>query len=121
MTHHIIQPQVDCSTAQEFLNAISPLGSYFEGRKLIAPWLFRGQGADRSLIPSLFRTDLKSKERLRLLTNRNTQEYEEIRLVERDLITQFFEIADKRGLILPDDSQDLRIFFEKLKSDEYVG
>jgi len=121
MPYHVVQPQVDCTTAEEFLDAISPLGAYFKNQKLNAPWLFRGQGTDKPLIPSLFRTDAKSKERLRLLTHHNIDKYEEIRLVEGDLITQFFEIADKRGLILPDDSQDLRIFFEKIKNDEYEG
>ena len=111
MTYHIVQPQVDCLTAQEFLEALSPLGKYFRDQKPSAPWLFRGQGVDKPLIPSLFRTDGKSKDKLKLLTHRDIDSYEELKLVERDLITRFFEIADKRGLILPDDSQDLRVFF----------
>ena len=55
------------------------------------------------------------------MTKRNIDLYEELLLVERDLLTQFFEIADRRGRILPDHSQKLRIYLEKLKAhDEMV-
>lgn len=116
----VIQPQVDCSSAKDFLDALSPLGSYFAEAKPSAPWLFRGQGQDRPLVPSAFR----KKGRLSSLTDRNIKDYKQRRLAERDILTWFFDIADRRGLILPDDSQQLRSTLETLKSDRgdfFVG
>jgi hypothetical protein len=34
------------STADEFLQAILPMGKYFQGDILTPTWLFRGQGRD---------------------------------------------------------------------------
>lgn len=115
---NVVQSQVDCSTAQEFLDALSPLGSYFRDKITNETWLFRGQGVDKPLIPSLFRKNSK----LSSLLKREVNNYSDLRLAERDILIQFFQIADKRGLILPDDSQELRSFFELLKSnDRMVG
>ena len=112
---------IECSSAEEFLEKISPSGVYFKSAKISSPWIFRGQGQDYPLVPSLFRKGNKSREKLQKLTKRNIDLYEELLLVERDLLTQFFEIADRRGLILPDNSQKLRIYLEKLKAhDEMV-
>jgi FRG domain len=109
----IIQPQVDCSSAKDFLDALSPLGAYFNESKLSETWLFRGQGQDYPLIPSAFRKN----DRLASLMHRNINDYHQRRLAERDALTRFFEIADKRGLILPDDSQQLRSSLETLKGE----
>lgn len=109
----IIQPQIDSSSAQEFLDALSPLGSFFKEVKLTEPWLFRGQGIDKPLIPSAFRDDNKFAS----LTDRNIKDNEQRLLAERDMLIQFFEIADKRGLLLPDDSQQLRSLLETLSSE----
>lgn len=109
----IIQPPVDCSSGQEFLNALSPLGPYFTEVKLAEPWLFRGQGQDYPLIPSAFRKNGK----LASLTHRDISNYDQWLLAERDILIQFFDIADKRGLILPDDSQELRSILETLRSE----
>jgi hypothetical protein len=108
----VIQLQVNCSTAREFLDAISPSGPYFEYSRISEPWLFRGQGRDVPLIPTLFRKDGK----LASFTSRNIQEYSQRLLAERDLLIQFFESADRRGLALPDDSQKLRSMLETLNS-----
>jgi len=116
MTFHVVQPQVDCSTAQEFLNALSPWGSYFGDARLTDYWLFRGQGEDKPLVPSLFRKNNK----LSSLTRRAVDNYPQLLLAERDILIQFFEIADKRGLILPDDSQDLRSILETVKSKDFL-
>lgn len=112
----IVLPQIDCTTAREFLDALSPLGINFKDEQPNAPWLFRGQGVDKPLIPSLFRKDQK----VCSVTHRNINDYSELRLTERDILIQFFQIADKRGLILPDDSQELRSFFEKLKDNDHM-
>jgi hypothetical protein len=116
----IIQPQVICTSAEEFLQALSPLGPYFKDVNPEETWLFRGQGANLPLIPSLFRTNGK----LGQLTHRNIQDYEQRLLAERDLLIEFFNIADKRGLVLPDDSQELRSRLETLRSkrgDHFVA
>jgi hypothetical protein len=68
----VIQPQVDCSSTTEFLDALSPLGAYFTDIKLSETWLFRGQGEDKPLIPSAFR----KKDRLASLVNRDIQDYQ---------------------------------------------
>jgi hypothetical protein len=111
---NVVQEPVNCSTAEEFLDALSPLGKYFNVEKLGAPWLFRGQGKDHPLIPSLFREDGK----ILKLTHRNIKDNSQLRWAERDVLVRFFEIADKRGLVLPDDSQELRLKLEVLKSEE---
>lgn len=116
----VIQPQVNCSTAKDFLEALSPVGPYFSETKLSETWLFRGQGQDNSLIPSAFR----KQDKLAALMRRDIHNYKERRLAERDALTRFFDIADKRGLILPDDSQQLRSSLETLKAergDSFVG
>jgi hypothetical protein len=109
----IVQPQVDCLSAEEFLDKLSPLKPDFEIDENNGIWLFRGQGQDWKLIPSLFRKDGKMKS----LTNRNIENDKELHRAERDILIQFFEIADKRGLILPDDSQELRSHLTSLKND----
>jgi hypothetical protein len=109
----IVLPQVDCSSAREFLEALSPIGAYFGNVPLNEPWLFRGQGWDAPLIPSLLRSHGKLPE----FTERDIHQNGELRLAERDILLQFFDIADKRGLTLPDDSQDLRTRIETLRSE----
>jgi len=109
----IMQPQVDCSSAKEFLDALSPLSKHFQGPAVHGPWLFRGQGQDMPLIPALFRKNTK----LTSLTGRDLSKFDQRILALRDFLVQFFEIADKRGLILPDDSQELRSVLETLNSE----
>jgi hypothetical protein len=66
----IVQEPVNCSTAEEFLNAISPTGPYFKEEDLYnSRWLFRGQGLDWPLKPSLFRTDPDAKKKFNALTD----------------------------------------------------
>jgi len=116
----LIAPSIDCATAKEFLEELSPLGAYFKELKPGESWLFRGQGQDYPLIPSAFRKD----DRLSLLLRRSIEDYSQRRIAERDVLTQFFNIADKRGLILPDDSQELRSRLETLNSprgESFIG
>ncbi len=109
----IILPQIDCESADDFIESISPLGQYFKDVKLSETWLFRGQGKDYPLIPSAFRRNGKFAS----LTNRDLTTYGQRLLSERDILIDFFNVADKRGLALPDDSQQLRTTLEILKSD----
>jgi len=113
----IVPSEISCSTAKEFLQSISPIGEFFSESALNSPWIFRGQGKDYPLIPSLFRKNGK----IGTLTHRNVGNYSELLSVERDLLVDFFRIADKRGLVLPDDSQELRRNLEEISSDENLG
>lgn len=123
MSNQVVKESVKCETAEEFLNALSPIGTNFMGKALDSNWLFRGQGQDFPLIPSLFRKDDFSKDKLKSLTKHNIDDYSRLIRAELDFIFQFFEISDKRGLVLPDDSQNFRFVLEKLKkyseSDKY--
>jgi len=42
----VVQEPKDCATAEEFLEALSPIGKFFKDQKFNEPWLFRGQGQD---------------------------------------------------------------------------
>jgi hypothetical protein len=57
----VIQSQVACSSAKDFLDALFPLGAYFKGIKVSKTWLFRGQGQHKPLIPSAFGDRLPSR------------------------------------------------------------
>lgn len=109
----VIQPQINCTTAREFLDALSPIGEFFGDLRDSEKWIFRGQGVDLPLIPSAFRNDGKFAS----LTQRNINSRDERLLAERDMLIDFFDIADKRGLVLPDDSQRLRSLLETFRSD----
>lgn len=115
----IVAEQIDCKSAEEFVNLLSPLGKYFRDQPE-TQWLFRGQCQDYPLIPSLFRKDPISLDKLRSFTKRNISDLSELRKLERDLLIDFFEMADKQGLALPDDSQELRSFFEAMKDNDHM-
>lgn len=109
----LIQPTIYCKCANEFLSVLSPLSPLFQDKRNSGYWLFRGQSRDYPLIPSLFRKN----ENLNSLTQRDIGNHSQLLLAERDILIQFFNIADKRGLVLPDDSQELRLTFETLRSE----
>ncbi len=111
--YQVVQPPVKCKTAEEFLKAVSPIGPYFGGVPIGNRWLFRGQGRDYPLRAKLFRPNSG----LEALTRRDVHDTGQRFLAERDILVQFFEVADRRGLILPDDSQRLRSMLEILNSN----
>lgn len=100
---------IHCTSAKQFFDEISPLGNNFSDNE---SWLFRGQGIDAPLVPSLFRKNSM----LSSLTDRNTNDYSELLLAERDILIEFYNIADKRGLTLPDDSEQSRSALETMMS-----
>jgi hypothetical protein len=114
-TNRVLQPHVPCTSAQKFLEAISPIGPNFKAYPPDAPWIYRGQGKDYPLIPTLYRG-----ESLHALTCLNVQSNMDRIMVERDILLRFFEIADKRGLVLPDDSQQLRERLQALRSSRGI-
>jgi hypothetical protein len=98
---------IECRTADEFLDSLSPRAFHF--RKEHPPsYLFRGHGDQRyRLIPTAFRP--------RKLIDANGESGKvERKTHERQIcfeigrITEFFELADINGLSLPEDSQALR-------------
>lgn len=124
MKYNIIQEPVNCFTAEQFLDSLSPIGKYFSEQDFYTPWLFRGQGLDKNwpLIPSLFRTDKIGLKRLSELSGKKVKDnisYPQLREIERSILSDFFWLSDKRGLTLPDDSQRLRIFLEMMQNEKY--
>jgi hypothetical protein len=87
--------EVRCTTEQQFLDAISPRGKYFRNEGEPYRVLFRGHADARfALLPSAQRTRWKTPP-----TNLDQVKYE---LGE---IQNFFWLADRCGLALPEDSQ----------------
>src|SRR4051812_14800893 len=126
MPSNIIQPQVNCATAREFIEALSPIGPYFVHSERSDAWLFRGQGNDRPLVPAVFRKDGEGNYlwNKTLQVGRDLTDFRQFLLAERDNVIRFFHIADKRGLVLPDDSQELRTRIDTAMStrgDELVS
>jgi len=114
MNSSIVQEAIQCQTAEELIDAISPLGPHFRQYPPDAPFLFRGHGKDSyKLIPSALRPDRP----LSKLTKHKCDSSESLRLAESDALIEFFLLADKRGLVLPDDSQQLRILLEHYRSE----
>jgi hypothetical protein len=93
---------VKCRWAEELLEAISPDGGYlFDANS----WVFRGHSRDSyQLVPSALRSEA-AFERLLLRKCKNTKEQLKCEL---EALTHFFDFADRRGLPLPEDSQQLR-------------
>ncbi len=95
----IVQPEVTCTSAKDFIEIISPIGPYFRPFSLDEAWIFRGHGeANYELLPSLHRNGC-----LQRFIDFDLSDASGWRRGERDVLTKFFELADKRGLILPDD------------------
>jgi hypothetical protein len=99
---------IECGTADEFLDFLSPRAFHF--RKEHPPsYLFRGHGDQRyQLIPTALRPKKSvnangDSSRVEARTNEAQIGFEIGR------IAQFFELADANGLSLPEDSQALRL------------
>lgn len=115
MSNQVVKETVSCETAEQFLSALSPIGEKFKDSSPGDNWLFRGQGQDYPLIPSLLRPDSVSRDKIQKLTKYKVEDYSQLVKAELDFLISFFEIADRRGLVLPDDSQDFRNVLERLR------
>jgi hypothetical protein len=114
MNSSVVEDPMDCDSAEAFVEAISPLGSSFRQYPPNAPLLFRGHGKDAyKLIPSALRPDRS----LSKLTKHKCDSYRSQVYAEKDALIEFFLLADKRGLVLPDDSQQLRRLLETHQSE----
>jgi FRG domain-containing protein len=104
MTHTRV---VECSSADEFLDQISPRSNHFYD---FGPWsfIFRGHGDARyQLRPSAFRegTMMLTRQGWRQVAAWSTSE--QVR-AEQEMVRRYFEQVDWAGLPLPEDSQLLR-------------
>ena len=111
----VVQESKHCSSAKEFLDKILSIGGKNNDRR----WLFRGQGRDWPLLPSLFRAEASKK--IRSLTNRNYEDDFQLWLTERDLFVDYFDMLDRRGLVIPDNSRTLRLYIESIRIKNYTG
>jgi len=106
---------IDLSTADEFMDYLSPLGPHFGRSYLPKGMLYRGHSDSRwPLLPTALRTtsplDLGE-----WTTSANKNNLDQIR-AEARLLREFFRVADDNGLPLPEDSQRLRNILESLSA-----
>src|SRR4051812_38973236 len=113
-----IVKEIDCKSADEFLDALSPRSELF-GHPLLAEsarsspgtWVFRGHSNDSTyrLIPTALRSPASFQEFIHFdCTQTSHQLFAEI-----EALKDFFERADAAGLPLPEDSQQLRGLIEE--------
>lgn len=98
-----------CQTASELLDAITGTQSRFASGRPYS-WLFRGVArSDYTLTPSALRP--AALERFTVSTGDFSQIDNEIKVLKA-----FFELADLRGMPLPEDSQRMRSLMQSLGS-----
>ena len=99
---------IECRTADEFLDSLSPRGKHFGGEHSWESYIFRGHGDQRyQLLPTALRLGTP------ILTSSGWHEVgcwnnDEQTQAELCTIDGFFRLADSSGLPLPEDSQALR-------------
>jgi hypothetical protein len=115
---------IDVPTADAFLDELSPIGPRFGAGPSPGGWLYRGHADDRwPLLPATLRPDVPLEVGVWRVGVQptNLRQIE----VEARLVLEFFRIADRQGLPLPEDSQRLRRALEgfgDLRPDaEFVG
>ena len=115
MSNPKVVKDVPCTSAEEFLDAISPRSDHLRGTRDSASWVFRGHGDDENweLVPSALRSDGASR-LLQLIPPDGAAllERPDVCLcqiaAELFALSAFFRNADEAGLPLPEDSQVLR-------------
>lgn len=105
---------IQCATAIEFMDAISPRGRFFERIPADYDWIYRGHGDDNNyqLLPSALRISERKKllrlSRSSLHVRQNIDLVECQVMAELDLLWDFISIADRNGLSIPNDSSEWR-------------
>jgi hypothetical protein len=100
---------VPCSTADEFLNALSPRGEAFSWVSRPHEFLFRGHADSRfPLLPSALRPGTKVPVDGEMIEVDQSWNSEVQARVEAKAIQQFFWRADEAGLHVPGDGQAIR-------------
>ena len=96
---------VRCSSASSFLDTISPRSDVF-GDSRPYSWIFRGVMSNSfQLIPSALRRGSLDKFTISV----GESKWDHLR-TEWKILKEFFELADYRGMSLPEDSQRMRKF-----------
>jgi hypothetical protein len=105
----------ECATAEEFIESIRPEATPFidSGAR---DWAFRGQPANEELLASVFRLEKRHlfcrTDELWLGWKNKTQISAEI-----EVAANFFEASDAAGLLLPDDSPQLRVRLSQFRRE----
>jgi hypothetical protein len=109
---------VNCATAEEFLDVLSPQGRLFSWVSRPNEFLFRGHADSRFLLlPSALRIGAKIPVDGEVIDVDATWDSETQTRVEAKSLKQFFWRADESGLPLPEDGQLLRRWLEKTPGD----
>ena len=124
-TQQVIE-HVPCTTAGEFIDAISPCGPNFRRFPPEETWIYRGHGDDTyKLIASALRSENAAWLHRLALTESAVERDGSLpavdflrlnvaqRLAEARILRDFFEAADRSGLQLPEDSQGLRLVLSR--------
>lgn len=97
---------VTLTKAEELLQALAPTSEYFRGEGPDS-WVYRGQMRnDYELVPSALREGT-----LKRLMPEISDQIE----AEFEVVKEFFPMADRRGLPLPEDSQRMRALLKSLR------
>jgi len=104
-----------CDTPEEFVDAISPSTLPFVSHGKYR-WMFRGQSTPQPLVPSAWRQHALE----RFNDGRAPKTYKDVVEVEARVASQFFRLADARGLALPEDTQAIRREVWRSKQEPYV-
>ena len=112
--HYRLVEHVHCESADQFIDAISPLGEHFRRFSTVESWVFRGHADDAyRLRPSAFRDDVVPTLHALARSDSSIADNPELNisqwLAEAALVRDFFVQADSSGLQLPEDSQVLRL------------
>jgi len=99
---------IDCESATEFVDQISPRGPHFGRTRARVDWLFRGHSrVEYKLIPSA----LRNRETLHSIAGSAPRHRKDNNicqiLAEAHIASDFYSIADIEGLPLPDHSQQM--------------
>ena len=111
---HEVVSHIHCISASDFIDSISPRGPYFERIPADYDWIFRGHGNDNDyqLLSSALR--LQEQEKLLRLSRSSPHVHLKIDfavcqvMAELDLLLDFFQLADRNGLQIPNDSSEWR-------------
>lgn len=99
---------IRCESAGEFLDVLDPLNGYFAGGPVSDYYIFRGvKSSEFELVPSAFRSDVE----LPFLGGYYEAPLDtQVAQCAAELLTlrNFFEIAARQGIRLPEDSPTLR-------------